>query len=127
MKRDYLGKSNRKEMGPKKKKGGEYSEPASSSTASSSSSNIRFRMIVHNNISQMYRVSKQRQKEDGNHYREHYLTNLLSAIMVVVENNNFVQGNIGNRRRGSSIDNNMEGFLQNALPLLSREICAEAA
>lgn len=90
---------------------------------------IRFNMIIHNNLSQLYRMSNNHTKHRQS------LQNLLSTVMVVVEHetrrvddNDYsssdeIATGAASRRKNIYLD----GFLQNTTPLILQERCAEAA
>jgi len=88
-------------------------------------SSIRFRMILSNNMSHIYRLGSNNTKH------RQCLEHLLSTVMIAVDyktrtntNNNATTETLHNTDLRSS---NLEGFLMNASKLFVEEHCAEAA
>lgn len=107
-----------------------HQEQQESTTTTSTTSNIRFNMIIHNNLSQIYRLVNNPTKHRQS------LNHLLSAVMIVIEYK--TRNDDENNNNNASNNNNMygsyprcmdlEGFLQNTAPLILQEKdCARAA
>ncbi len=103
------------------------------SDESTRSSSIQFKLILCNNLSHVHRLT-------GNQSEyERYLREVLSVTMSLVDSNNRPWNNSSENNISSSEDaqNNfqrrqpkcidLEGFLANAAPLLTENVCADAA
>jgi hypothetical protein len=111
-------------------------DESSSCSRTNNYNSIWFRMILHNNLGQFYKWTKNPTKQNE------CLRDLLSAVLLVT--NQTKQHGAGNgsvptavfgdsdstttgRRRGSGFKRDLEGFLSNTAALMLHEQCAEAA
>ena len=102
----------------------------STTTTTTTMSSIRFNMIIHNNLSQIYRLMNNPTKHRQS------LNHLLSAVMIVIEyktrnddeNNNNANNNNSNMYGSDPRCMDLDGFLHNTAPLILHEKdCARAA
>lgn len=90
-------------------------------------SNVQFKLILCNNLAHVHQVTGNQEQH------EHYLQQVLSVTMSLVDSNNrpwnnsetSSSPNIPRNNKPKCID--LEGFLANAAPLLTQNVCADAA